>query len=820
MAKKNHYRLLNEKHLESSSKVEFNYGFGKKDEDEKKEPNYYYMARSLQTNLNRFEEDITNRHSQRIEELEIPVNIDYVLLDFMDQFDIKEYYNKWYNDFGLEAVDFFNFGRTALFAIIEKDKFKLFINNIKSFIDFGVNKNEEATYSEYITYVKAFKLLTTADIISFKNDSLGNLVNLNLVELPLDLEIQQALTKRLVDYLTQKNFSFSLDEDVNKFEIRDISYDDLKLIADNFDIIKSITCSLSSTVKPSTLNTLKRDYGFSIDNPDESLPIIGIIDTGISLETPIAPIVIDDNTFTLSGNPLIDISGNWQEGHGTAVAALAALGRKVYEQDFSGKVKADAKLLSIKLFDNGEGYLSESAVIKLLYSVKHKYPEIEIFVLTIGYKRFKANNESFSNYTYELDKFAHETGSLIFISTGNNDNAVNDNTDYSINYFLATHTNLCTPADSMNNVVVGAAAEALNQGNFFGISLGREYPTLYSRKSHVDLSSLYPKNKGNKNYFKPDIIESGGDYEFYNANTITTGDKASMRVLSANPAEGFYRHMGTSFSAPLVANLAAQLRKTYPSLKIQTLKALILNGASTNNIRLAKENSKLLNKIAGYGYVDPEDTLYSNENKVTFILEDIISDDEMKIYPISFPEYLVKDDLGKKNGILKVRATLCFSFLPVLNNQLSYCPVHLAFCFFKNQTATEIKAKNHDTDGEGKQTKTENYSLLKSTLNWTQAGRHITKPIPFSNSQKLNFKVNVKDLVDEDGTFKLAVQCRLTTQLLPSILEKYSKEFNFSLAVTLHEDLQENTGKLYDEMALVNSLEIIQEVDLEGTIEV
>lgn len=70
--------------------------------------------------------------------------------------------------------------------------------------------------------------------------------------------------------------------------------------------------------------------------------------------------------------------------------------------------------------------------------------------------------------------------------------------------------------------------------------------------------------------------------------------------------------------------------------------------------------------------------------------KDKIGNGKIRVYPINFPEYLVKDDLGKKRGILKVTATLCFKFLPIKNNQLSYNPIHMAFSIFKNHSADDI----------------------------------------------------------------------------------------------------------------------------------
>jgi len=324
---------------------------------------------------------------------------------------------------------------------------------------------------------------------------------------------------------------------------------------------------------------------------------------------------------------------------------------------------------------------------------------------------------------------------------------------------------------------------------------------------------LFSKNKINKLYFKPDVIECGGDYEYSRSNSfIAAGTRASMEVLSANQAESFYNHIGTSFSAPLVANIAAQIQKLYPEIKAQSIKALIINGASLNLIRFQAPFAGILNKTAGHGLTNEVRSAFSNENEITFLLEEEIQPEQVKIFPLNFPRYLVEDDLGKKSGILRVTATLCFSFVPIINHQLAYCPIHMAFCFFKNQTGDEIQS-----------TEEEIKSLLKGNLRWSQSGRHKAKPIPYTNTQKIGFVISVQDLINEKGTFKLAIHCRINPQLLPGTEKPYEKDHPFSLAITIEEKLKEEnlTGKLYQEMILCNSVENILEVDLEteGTVE-
>lgn len=809
MPNKNHLRINANLQLEESGIVKFNYGAPTAEDANNTEPNYYYMGQVFQTDLNSYRADLNTKSQAKDPSLDVGKDVDYIEIEFQGQFHLEEYYQKWYNTFGLEGVSFQKYNRSALFFIADRNKFANFINSVEALIRKGEGNRTINIPSRYVLFVKHFKLLTLQDILKIDIEQIGDVVILKTIELPANPNTSSTILSALENYLQQQEINYSIDRDVNRVELYDVTVGQLLIIAQNFDVIESITSSLTGIVKPGVYNVVEREAGFEIANADENLPIIGIIDTGISMQTPLSAITIKDDTFTLDGNPLIDTYDT--DGHGTMVAALASLGKKNHTNNFEGDVFADAKLLSIKLSSNGAGYLSQKRVIELLYAAKSKYPEMSIFVLTFCYKAAKPTNETFSNYTFELDKFAHVTDSLIFISTGNNNSAMTDNTDYNLGYFNNESTNLCTPSDSMNNMTVGAAADGLYGGVFNGISMGKEFPTIYSRKDSTDLAAIYPATKKNKNLFKPDILESGGDYGFYSPNAIDFMENAAMAVLSNNPARGFVKDVGTSLSAPLAANLAAKLKIAYPDLHSQTLKALIINSASLQNTKFPDLHSPLTNRIAGYGVTSIEDSIFSNENSATLILEDSIHSEEQKIYPVNFPNYLVNTDLGKKRGLLKVTGTLCFSFLPLQHNQLTYCPIHMAFNVYRNQTSDQINS----TDETIK-------SKLRIGQTWSQSARAKKNPVPYSNVQKIEFNINFEHLRDENQVLKLAVQSRLSNQIMPSQVENYPTEYNFSLVLKIEETVKNNTGRLYDELRAINNLEVINtaenEIDLEGEV--
>lgn len=806
MILKPHIKLNTKVQFEKPIKLSFNYGKPEEPEvDYDEEKDYTKMAVSFRLFLENFQDAKVSREAQRNLDLNVPEHIDYLKIIFHAQFDVSKYFQQWYNEFGLIALTFENYNQELLFGVIEPRKFADFLNQIESFIKKESGDNPNTKYSEKLKYMKSFELLTSEKISNY--DEVEELMNFRLIDFPLNNKAAIEIYQSLKRYLHENNIAYRFQNSSSKFEVLGLKQEQLVEIINNYDIVLSVTSALSTVVRPTSFNLPERTYGFDVTDGGLDLPIIGILDTGISSLTPLVPIIIDDETFNLTTSHAFLDEANDGSGHGTAVAALAALGKDAYSNKYTGTIRANARVLSMKIMDNNSASISEASVLELLNKAKSNYPQIKVFVLTICYNKSKKSNELPSTYAYELDKFAHENDCLITICTANNDQAAN-NSDYALGYFNDAATYLCPPSESMNNLTVGAAAGCLSDGAFLGISPGKEFPALYSRRSHINLEEWYSVNKINKAHFKPDVIEFGGDYEMHKSGAFFgQGLLASMELLSANPTESFWKHIGTSFSTPLVANTAVRIQSHYSEIKAQSIKALIVNSASLTNIPFGKQLNKLTNKVAGHGLSNSERSIYSNPNSISFLIEDEIEPEKLAIFPINFPKYLTENDLKKKQGILKITATLCFSFEPVLNSQLAYCPVHIAFCFFKNHTANEIQTRQEDVD-----------SLLRSNLRWSQSGRYVTKPIPNTNTQKLSFHIGVDDLLSEASTLKLAVNCRINSQLLPGQEAIYNTAHPFSIAITFDELLPEKrlTGRLYDEMILCNEVEAIGTIEQSG----
>lgn len=770
-------------------------------------------------------DNLISDRNQRIENrdtsLDIPANIEYISITFWDAFNTRDYEKKYINDFGLQPIKYSRYNSVVLFAVINQDKFNYFIKQIELYIN-SDDPRDEPDLDKKVIFIREFEFLTTNKIKQY--DELKEYLKLNLIDDPFEIETAlNEIIQSLNQHLSSLGFQYNINERNRNIEIVGIDQDSLNYILDNFDVFHSVNSPRTGLVIPSKLNVVQRTYGFNISNATEELPIIGVLDTGISDQTPLKDIIINtDESFDLTGtNAKID-----NADHGTGVAAFAALGNKLIIDETSTELEADAKLLSMKIADSSTGHIVESDVINLIKTA-HEELGVRIFTLNISYEDAKLINSSISEYAYNLDLLAHELGILIIISTGNfNDDKALFESPTSTNLkpypqqFNNESTTLNEPADSYNNLIVGASAS-----NFEKFDLGNNhspepnYPASYTRRFYHDHSAKFflGKNGGpnyqriNKQLVKPDIIFPGGNYDHTNDCS-----SAGLNILLNDVSVAFDRYYGTSYSAPLIANLAAKIIKEYPDLSMQTVKSLIVNSADQTNFDKRMKNELLFNSyfINGKGVAGPDIAMFSSDSIVTMVLEDEIKPKEIKSYPIKLPEYL-NNSTKDKRGILKISSTLCFSFEPVYGNHLAYCPLDISFGIFKNleldDSITGEYNKNIPVGLNGNSV--ENISFRES---WSQDYYWLNKQL--SNCQKISFNALKKDLIAEDNTFKLAIRSQLHKLLPLHLKEHYNKPHKFSLAIRI-EDISGVEGNLYDEIQLVNSLQVISDLEAEIDLE-
>jgi hypothetical protein len=435
----------------------------------------------------------------------------------------------------------------------------------------------------------------------------------------------------------------------------------------------------------------------------------------------------------------------------------------------------------------------------------------------------KLYNSGISKFAYELDRIAYEEDVLIFLSVGNYDpdelsrlTTTDDhpahhypNFFYELNSPSDQHscwfTNIAEPAESLNNLSVGALAGNMENTTSHDATPASEYPAYYTRKFHYDYNQSvngtdFKRSQSNKFLNKPDLVFEGGDLFKYES-----GVEILRSPLSATE-KYFGRQCGTSLATPLVTSLAAKVLAAYPGLRTQTIKALLINNAVSpaGNNPPAFQNFPidLYRKLVGFGRVQQNNLVFSDDNTAVLVVEDNIDIDEVIVVPIYIPK-----EIAENGNKLHIHATLCYSFLPVRDNHLNYLPLHISFGFFKNLPAVTI-AKGNATEYR-----------IKSSLTWSEDFHGVENRL-FSNAQKLTFNLQPYDLEELKNEMCVAIRCTGKKEIPHADRQHLDNgQHPFSLVISLTEIPElRASGTLYANLDELNVLDNI--IDAEGLADV
>lgn len=492
MAENKHVFLLNEK----ANNPKFNRQRGRKpnDNQEPEEPPQPKVIKDFQKE--RLRNDHATFYSQRKSRnenrsVQFPKVIDLVRIHFYTVFnhDLNKKFNERY---GLNTVEYSFFNKTVTFEIINQDLFR----NFETHVNEVINSADETSYEN-----KPFNLIALIlkfDFISTRLRLLTSKETGILLTLISSANTAYSIQKEaLLGYLQEQGLEISYNELFpDLVELRHITRDQNKFIADNFDIVRIITSTRALNIRPSTYGPARREFGFTVTVPD-NIVSIGVIDTGINRIEPLQHVVLD-SSYDHTGT-----TAYWDEvGHGTAVAGLIILGDD-FHREIKDNYTAKAKVLPIKALHYTNDDINIPRLLTDIRDAKRQFG-VRLFNMSLNLPMAKKYNDTYSQFAYELDKLAYEEDILIFLSVGNFDassmqdlvvNDIHPDHEYPIFFYnlnstspahSCQNTNISEPSESLNNVSVGALAGNLEDGDNSDITPLNIYPAYYSRKFHLD----------------------------------------------------------------------------------------------------------------------------------------------------------------------------------------------------------------------------------------------------------------------------------------------------------------------------------------------
>jgi hypothetical protein len=818
--------------------------------------------------LTSFNNDLQTRIQERT--LELPAHLEYIEIHLFAIFNNNDVFQtkSKFKSYGLSAVIYRNFNQSVIFAITDHEKFQAFVDILQQFINSADNISPKGKSYSIATIIYDFQFLSKEKLGLFvSGDLLLSLVNRN----PDIGKEYDNINARLLEHLDTLRragtiASFTTDEH-SSIEIKQIPRAEADVLIRNFDIIFRIQSLRVPTIRENQFNIPELTWSLTIA-PPEGAVVIGVIDNGVRMIAPLENIIVDSNLdITNRNNP---DPNQADHPHGTIVASIAAVGPKLFDTNIREFV-ADAYILPIKILNFSQGNINIYDIEKLIRRAARD--GVKIFNLSVCGNTV-AYNAVVSEYAYLLDKLAFQYDILIFIAAGNLDegdvaemqDAANlvelhqyPNHFFNPNEDSPQHnceaTNICVPAESFNNITVGAIAENFRIDSLTDLTPLKELPAYYTRKHYINpLAKIngtkFQDSQKNRNVNKPDIVMPGGD---------RLDRDAGMQVFGfGQNGNDFYNFdSGTSLSAPLGANLAAKILGRYGDLNMQTVKAIILNSAkpltdssflddlelkikeeeslavyqlpfaSLSKTQKATINPKfsadtMYKALVGFGTPQEQKALHSNEKSVTVLIQDTIPVKTYKVININIPEYLL--EYSKDSPVLLLEATLCYKFLPVWGNQLAYNPLHISFNFVNsgesdpNRTA-EILSNSKDDyfeqyyedgmdDDDKRKARKEALGIKSELKSWSE-DFYPPANKPFSNVQQLTIQINKNEIVKVGNQISLAVRCTHKTDLDPELLDYLVQESHgFSIVINITEKPNRELGRydLYDELLACNDL--------------
>jgi len=364
-------------------------------------------------------------------------------------------------------------------------------------------------------------------------------------------------------------------------------------------------------------------------NADSQIKIC-LLDTGVNNgHRLLSPVLADDDMLTV--DPHWGTDDHYQKsGHGTLVAGLAAYGNLESVLSTTDQISAN-HLCSVKILPRPEqvatpkelwGDVTSQAISR----AEIQNPEHRLIYCVSITAREDIDKGRPSSWSGAIDNLSFGDGTdqrLVLISGGNMPQ------DFFPNYPDANFTSsVHNPAQSWNALTVGAYTEksVVTDPDYAQHSPLAEANQL---SPHSTTSRLWER----KWPVKPDIVFEGGNWLKAPDGQLINHDDLELLSTSKNfQLHSFDTISATSAAVAQAAWFAGNVMRNYPDLWPETIRALMVHSAAWKPEMLTQcemnEGSgaefRNLLRTFGYGKPDLDKAIYSVENSLTYIAQEII----------------------------------------------------------------------------------------------------------------------------------------------------------------------------------------------------
>lgn len=493
--------------------------------------------------------------------------------------------------------------------------------------------NPKNPLKSYLKYIEKISPLTSEDKLHFE------LLTSSTDEIDIVLNLYGEVKEEKVDLLIgilKSDFTFD-QICINKLILDDVfcaisicaSAEKIVEISNKFNLIQSVDIN-PRTVITQSLASIEIDRDLTIlynkDNPS-----VVVIDSGVSVSGLLKDCIKTSVQSLPSGVRAPEYS------HGTFVASRISFGDDLDIKITTGQIESFCNIIDVAVFGpintpdgikiSGPNRFELSEILKNV--VRNYKNESRVFNLSLG-EEIPISDFSYSLPAFVIDYLSREFDVLFIIASGNIDKSLGNFPDI---HFASELARICSPAESILALTVGSYSKYEDKN-----SLSREN----------QLSPFSRRGPGFNLGLKPELVHHGGNlvtnYASY-ARISVSGLFQSGNQLATNN--------GTSFSAPIVSQIAARLFKFYDDRSSNLIKALLVH--FTDNISHHEVIDIKKEHQVGFGMPNFERAINAGKHTASYIYEGKVKNDEFTILKFHIPSIMASENPNSK---LKIKVTI------------------------------------------------------------------------------------------------------------------------------------------------------------------
>jgi hypothetical protein len=414
---------------------------------------------------------------------------------------------------------------------------------------------------------------------------------------------------------------------------------------------------------------------------DNEAPRVCLLDSGVNRGHPLLePLIAPNDMHTVNAAWGLDDTAN----HGTGLAGLIGYGDLQQALVANGPITVSHRIESVKLTPNQGANAGDDKHHARLFVDAVTAPEAQfgqrrrVFssaVTATDYRDF-GRPSAWSSTVDSLASDALGEGEFprLFVLSAGNTSSSTEWAQYPANVTLHQ---IHDPGQAWNALTVGAFTEKTqiteaNAGQFSPIAPSGALSPFTSSSSEWN-ERAWP--------LKPDVVFEGGNAATDGVNTDTF---TSLELLTTNnrPLNRlFWTTNATSAASALCSRMAAQIIVTYPQLRPETVRALIVSSAEWTEAMLqmyppssatrTKQEYTTLIRHCGWGVPSLERALWSIGNSLSLVIEDeihpykkeagIIKSRDMNFHSLPWPKEQLE---ALQDTPVEMRVTLSYFVEP------------------------------------------------------------------------------------------------------------------------------------------------------------